>query len=60
MNNIRILTWVKKSQKIIHDVRLTNFDFNFSKKLYFVENDKKVPKVGFEAKKWTTLTLILL
>ena len=30
---------------------LTNFDFNFSKKLYFVENDKKVPKVGFEAKK---------
>ena len=39
---------------------LTNFDFNFSKKLYFVENDKKVPKVGFEAKKWTTLTLILL
>ena len=30
---------------------LTNFDFNFSKKLYFVENDKKVPKMGFEEKK---------
>ena len=39
---------------------LTNFDLNFSKKLYFVEKDKKVPKIGFEAKKWATLTLILL
>ena len=29
---------------------LTNFDFNFSKKLYFVENDKKVPKMFLEAK----------
>ena len=60
MNNIKILTWVKKSKKIFMMSDFTNFDFNFSKNICFVENDKKVPKVGFEAKKWTSLTLILL